>query len=67
MKINVNLTEKEFDFLLQCIIARRVQRKDLIEKLDDDTDLVEYQKEVIRECDKIFDTIYQKSIIKQKG
>ena len=64
MKINVNLTEKEFDFLLQCIIARRVQRKDLIEKLDDDTDLVEYQKEVIRECDKIFDTIYQKSIIK---
>lgn len=66
MKINVNLTEKECDFLLQCIIARRIQRKDLIEKLGADCDIVEYQKEVIKECDKIFETMYQAEIIKKK-
>ena len=66
MKITVTFTEKDFDFLLQCIIARRSLRKDLIEKLGADCDLVEYQKEVIKQCDKIFETMYQAEIIKQK-
>ena len=66
MKINVNLTEKELDFLLQCIISRRQLRTDLIEKISADCGMVEYQKEVIKECDNLFATIYQAEIIKQK-
>ena len=66
MKITVTFTEKDFDFLLQCIISKRQNRKDLIEKLDADCDLVEYQKEVIKQCDKIFETMFQAEIIKKK-
>ena len=67
MKITVTFTEKELDFLLQCIIARRVQREDLIEKFADDRGVAKNQKEIIKECDRLFATIYQSEIIKEKG
>lgn len=63
MNINVTFTEKEFDFLLQCVIGRRVQREDLIEKFSSDSYVEKNQKEIIKECDRLFRTIYQSSVI----
>lgn len=66
MKINVTFIEEEFDFLLQCIIARRVQREDLIDKFAGDSYVSKNQKEIIKECDRLLATIYQSAIIKRK-
>ena len=64
MKITVTFTEKEIDFLLQCIIAKQMKRKDLIKILDVDSDLVKNQKDIIKECDNLFAKIYQSEILK---